>query len=49
MPKAFDNCYKSGGKVRTKSLGKGKYMKLCFKNGKSYAGHVETAQSKALK
>lgn len=41
MPKAFENCVKKGGRVRTKSLGGGKYMHICFLNGKSYAGEVK--------
>ena len=41
MPKAFLNCVKRGGRVRTKSLKGGKYINICFINGKSYAGHVK--------
>ena len=40
MPKAFDKCASSGGRVRTKTLSKGRYIKICFKGGASYAGHV---------
>jgi len=42
MPKAFENCVKKGGRVRTKDLGDGKYMHICFLNGKSYSGEVKT-------
>ena len=42
MPQAFDNCVKQGGKVRTKDLGRGKYIHICFINGKSYSGEVKT-------
>jgi len=42
MPKAFDDCVKSGGRVRTKKLKNGKYIHICFKGGKSYAGEVKT-------
>jgi len=45
MPKAFENCVKNGGRVRTKSLSDGRYMHICFLNGKSYAGEVKTSQS----
>jgi putative hemolysin len=38
MPKAFNNCVKQGGRVRTKELGGGKYIHICFKGGKSYKG-----------
>ena len=41
MPKAFDNCVKKGGRVRTKKLSGGRYMRICFLNGKSYPGHVK--------
>lgn len=41
MPQAFDNCVKLGGRVRTKKLKGGKYMHICFKGGKSYAGYVK--------
>lgn len=44
MPKAFDDCVKNGGKVRTKKLGGMKYMHICFINGKSYAGEVKVAK-----
>jgi len=41
MPPAdFDKCVKDGGRVRTKKLSNGRYMKICFKDGKSYAGEV---------
>lgn len=42
MPKEFDDCIKKGGKVRTKNVGKGQYMHICFMGGKSYAGEVKT-------
>lgn len=41
MPKLFDKCVKEGGRVRTKALKDGKYIRICFKDGKSYAGHVK--------
>jgi len=47
MPKAFDDCRAAGGRIRTKTLGKGKYVHLCFKGGKSAAGHVKTKQRKS--
>jgi len=46
MPAAFDKCASSGGRVRTKSLKGGKYVRLCFKNGKSAAGHVKKKKGK---
>jgi hypothetical protein len=41
MPKSFLNCVKKGGKVRTISLPKGKYLHICYLNGKSYSGEVK--------
>jgi len=42
MPKAFTDCVKSGGKVITKKLSAGRYMKMCkSKGGKWHAGHVK--------
>ena len=46
MPAAFLKCVASGGKVRTKKLSGGRYIKLCFKNGKSYAGEVHKKKGK---
>lgn len=40
-PAAFEKCIKDGGRVRTKQLSGGRYMHICFKDGKSYAGEVK--------
>jgi len=40
-PKAFDDCVQRGGRVRTKTLSDGRYIHLCFIDGKSYAGEVK--------
>jgi hypothetical protein len=45
MPAAFDACVKGGGRVRTKKLGGGKYMHICFKDGKSFAGEVKKKEA----
>jgi len=42
MPKNFEKCVAQGGRVRTKKLSNGKYIHICFKDGKSYAGHLKT-------
>ena len=42
MPIAFKKCVSEGGRVRTKSLPNGKYIHICFKDGKSYSGEVKT-------
>ena len=44
MPAGFDMCRKNGGRIRTKKLKGGKYMHICFLDGKSYAGEVKTAK-----
>lgn len=41
MPKDFDDCVKNGGRVRIKGLGGGKYIHICFLDGKSYSGEVK--------
>jgi|26BtaG_2_1085354.scaffolds.fasta_scaffold00142_39 hypothetical protein len=33
MPKAFDNCRKAGGKIRTKRIDKEHYMHICIPPG----------------
>jgi len=47
MPKAFDDCVKAGGRVRTKSLTGGRYIHVCYFHGKSYAGEVKTKSKNA--
>ena len=44
MPKAFLDCVKKGGRVRTKTLSGGKYVRICYLNGKSYAGEVHKSK-----
>ena len=41
MPAAFLSCAANGGRVRTKKLSKGRYMHICFKDGKSHPGEVK--------
>ena len=45
-PQAFDNCAKKGGRVRTITLKGNRYMRICYLNGKSFAGEVKTKQGK---
>ena len=45
MPKDFDACRKNGGKIKTVELKGGKYIHVCFLNGKSYKGEVKMKQS----
>jgi hypothetical protein len=42
MPAAFNRCVSSGGRVRTKKLSGKRYIHLCFRSGKSYAGEAKT-------
>lgn len=46
MPKDFEMCVSQGGRVRTKKMGKSKYMHMCFRDGKSYAGEVKIKRVK---
>ena len=46
MPADFNKCVAEGGRVRTKKLSKGRYIHICFKDGKSHAGEVKTKQKK---
>lgn len=48
MPKGFDKCTRSGGRVRTKTLSKGRYIHICFPRGggSSKAGEVKTKRRK---
>jgi 3-deoxy-D-arabino-heptulosonate 7-phosphate (DAHP) synthase len=42
MPKAFLDCIKNGGKVRTINLQGNKYCHICSIGGKTYRGEVKT-------
>lgn len=46
MPADFLKCISSGGRVRTKKVGKGRYVRICFIGGKSYSGEVKKAKGK---
>ena len=47
MSKDFDMCVKQGGRVRTKMMGKSRYMHICFdKMGKSHAGEMKVKKIK---
>jgi hypothetical protein len=48
MPKAFDDCVKKGGRVRSKRLSKTNYLPICYIDNKSYPGH-EKKYKKVLK
>lgn len=49
MPKAFMQCMRGGGRVRTKKMQGGKYMHMCFKDGKGYAGEVKKRKASGKK
>ena len=42
MPADFLACVRAGGRVRTKTLKGGKYIRICWIKGKSYSGEVKT-------
>ncbi len=47
MPVAFEKCVREGGRVRTLTLPKGKYIRICYdKKGKSHSGEVKTKEVK---
>ena len=48
MSVEFNSCVKNGGKVITKVPEPGKYLHICFINGKSYAGEVKTKVKKRI-
>lgn len=41
MPKGFEECRKRGGRIRTKQLSNGRYIHICYIDGKSFAGYVK--------
>ena len=46
MPKAFEKCLREGGRIITKTLSKGRYIHICYKNGKAHPGEVKTKKGK---
>lgn len=46
MPAGFDKCVKNGGRVRTVSVGKNRFFRVCFLNGKSFKGETKTKKKK---
>jgi len=49
MPKAFLECIRKGGKIRTMKIDESHYMHVCWLNGKSYAGEIKKIKSKRRK
>ncbi len=45
MPAKFNRCIKDGGSVRTKTLKDGRYIKICYLHGESFAGEVHDKKS----
>ena len=41
MSEGFDKCRSGGGRIRTLSFAGGKYMHICYLNGKSYKGEMK--------
>lgn len=49
MPADFDRCVSQGGRVRTISVGKDKYMRVCYdRSGNSHAGEVRRREGKSM-
>jgi len=46
MPADFTKCVSQGGKVRTKKLSGGRYLHICYLNGKSYPGEIKKKKEK---
>lgn len=47
MPRDFELCVANGGKVRTKTLPKNRYQRICIdKKGNTYAGEVMKKKGK---
>ena len=44
IPASFDSCVRDGGRVRTKVISGGRYIHICYKDGKSYTGEVRTVK-----
>lgn len=50
MPQAFNRCVKQGGRVVTKRLSGGRYIRLCRRpSGKWTRGEVKKAKSRTSK
>jgi len=41
MPADFTRCVAQGGRVRTKKLSGGRYLHICYLNGKSFASEIK--------
>ncbi len=47
MPEDFAKCQKEGGRIRTKTLKGGRYLRICYdKAGHSQPGEVKTKEKK---
>jgi len=42
MPAGFEKCRAAGGRIRTKTLSGGRYLHICYLDGKSFPGEVKT-------
>lgn len=47
MPVGFENCIKRGGRVRAKKLSGGRFIRICFKDGKSFPGEVHKGKKES--
>jgi len=44
MPADFERCVRNGGRVWTKTLSKGRYIKICYDKDGSHAGEVHESK-----
>lgn len=49
MPAGFERCVREGGKVRTKTLSKGRYQYICIKDNEVYPGEIHKKKGEGLK
>lgn len=42
MGKLFDNCVDKGGDIKTESLSKNRYQRICTLDGKTFASEIKT-------
>jgi len=46
MPKAFEDCRRRGGKIRTRNLPGNRYQHICILDGKVYPGEIKRKKGK---
>lgn len=41
MPRLFNKCIANGGKIRTRTISKNRYRRICILDGKTYLGEIQ--------